>query len=123
MVENSGSTQAQFQQEAASIKGIIFDMINGDNLDMAKQILEQYTLLNPTDPDIKTIKSMLYPEGLSETEKDSEIQEERNWANGAMMRANRTASSFNNFILENSFVWAYGVPNDINIQLETLRNE
>ena len=45
--------------------------------------------------------------------RDSELQEERNWANNARIRANRTASTYNNFILENSFVWAFGVPEDI----------
>ena len=52
--------------------------------------------------------------------KDSDIQEERNWANGALMRANRTSTTFNNFMLENSFVWAYGVPDDIAEPLPTL---
>jgi len=52
--------------------------------------------------------------------KDSDVQEERNWANGALMRANRTATSFNNFILENSFVWAYGVPDDLQEPLPIL---
>lgn len=54
--------------------------------------------------------------------RDSDVQEERNWANGAMMRANRTASSFNNFMRENSFVWAYGIPSDIDFRMEYLRN-
>ena len=43
--------------------------------------------------------------------RDSDNQEERNWANGALMRANRTASSFNNFMLEHS--WIHGIPDDI----------
>ena len=36
--------------------------------------------------------------------KDSDVQEERNWANGAMTRANNTAATFNTMLLENSFL-------------------
>ena len=54
--------------------------------------------------------------------RNSEYREERNWANGALMRANRTASNFNNFMLENSFVWAFGVPDDIAEPLPILSN-
>ena len=45
--------------------------------------------------------------------KDSVDEEKRSWAEQAKMRANRTASSYNNYILENSFVWADNVPQDI----------
>ena len=34
------------------------------------------------------------------------------------MRANKTASTYNNFILENSYVWSGNVPDDINDTLE-----
>jgi len=81
MGENSNSTRAQFEQEAASIKTIIFDLINGGNLEMAGQILEQYILLNPTDSEIGAIKSMLYPDGISARETDGEIPEEYNILN------------------------------------------
>ena len=50
--------------------------------------------------------------------KDSENSEEQSWAAQARMRANRTASTYNNYILENSYVWADNVPEDINIELE-----
>lgn len=49
--------------------------------------------------------------------KDSEIAEEQSWAKQAKMRANKTASSYNNYILENSYVWADNVPKDIKMQL------
>lgn len=45
--------------------------------------------------------------------KDSDDEEKRGWAEQAKMRANKTASTYNNYILENSYVWSDNVPNDI----------
>lgn len=52
--------------------------------------------------------------------KDSENSEELAWAAQAKMRANKTASSYNTYILKNSFVWADNVPADIAEQLDYL---
>ena len=52
--------------------------------------------------------------------KDSSITEQLSWAEQAKMRANRTASTYNNYILENSYVWADNVPEDIDGELEYL---
>lgn len=52
--------------------------------------------------------------------KDSEDDEQRSWAEQAKMRANRTASTYNNYILENSYVWSGNVPNDIDSELDYL---
>lgn len=49
--------------------------------------------------------------------KDSENEEKQSWAEQAKMRANKTASSYNNYILENSYVWEGNVPADINYKL------
>ena len=49
--------------------------------------------------------------------KDSDDEEEQDWAAQAKMRANRTASTYNNYILENEYVWADNVPNDIYMEL------
>lgn len=45
--------------------------------------------------------------------RDSDNEEKQSWAEQAKMRANRTASTYNNFILENSYVWSGNIPNDI----------
>ena len=45
--------------------------------------------------------------------KDSEVAEERSWANNAKIRANNTAATYNNYILKNSYVWQDNVPSDI----------
>jgi hypothetical protein len=45
--------------------------------------------------------------------KDSDNEEKQSWAEQAKMRANKTAATYNNYILENSFVWSGNVPADI----------
>lgn len=49
--------------------------------------------------------------------KDSDNEEKQSWAEQAKMRANKTAASYNNYILENSFVWEGNVPADIRAKL------
>lgn len=50
--------------------------------------------------------------------KDSDNPEKQSWAEQAKMRANKTASSYNEFILKNSYVWSGNVPSDILSELE-----
>lgn len=50
--------------------------------------------------------------------KDSDNEEEQSWAEQAKMRANRTAASYNNYILENSYVWEDNIPSDIKTKLD-----
>lgn len=52
--------------------------------------------------------------------KDSDSGEKQSWAEQAKMRANRTASTYNNYILENSYVWSDNVPSDIRATLQYL---
>lgn len=52
--------------------------------------------------------------------KNSEDDEQQSWAEQAKMRANRTAAIYNNYILENSYVWSGNVPNDIDSELDYL---
>lgn len=52
--------------------------------------------------------------------KESDNEEKQSWAEQAKMRANKTAASYNNYILENSFVWENNVPEDIKEELEYL---
>lgn len=49
--------------------------------------------------------------------KDSDNAEKQSWAEQAKMRANKTASSYNEFVLKNSFVWKDNVPDDIFMNL------
>ena len=50
--------------------------------------------------------------------KDSDNEEKQSWAEQAKMRANKTASTYNNYILENEYVWKDNVPSDICRQLK-----
>ena len=52
--------------------------------------------------------------------KDSDNEEKQSWSEQAKMRANKTASTYNNYILENSFVWKDNVPNDIYMELDVI---
>lgn len=49
--------------------------------------------------------------------KDSDNIEKLGWAEQAKMRANKTASTYNNYILQNSYVWRENVPADIFMSL------
>lgn len=49
--------------------------------------------------------------------KDSDNNEKQSWAEQAKMRANKTAASYNEYILKNSFVWDGNIPNDISEKL------
>lgn len=53
--------------------------------------------------------------------KDSTVEEERSWANNAKIRANNTASTYNAYILKNSYVWADNVPSDIKMELPIIQ--
>ena len=53
--------------------------------------------------------------------KDSDNEEKQSWAEQAKMRANKTASTYNNYILENEYVWKGNVPSDIKYRLDYLQ--
>lgn len=52
--------------------------------------------------------------------KDSDSEEKRGWAEQAKMRANKTAASYNEYVLKNSYVWDGNVPKDIDTMLPYL---
>lgn len=47
----------------------------------------------------------------------NENSEKQEWADQAKMRANSTASTYNQYILKNSYVWEDNVPDDIKQEL------
>ena len=53
--------------------------------------------------------------------KDSTDTEKQGWAEQAKMRANKTAASYNEYVLKNSYVWEGNVPNDIRKQLNYIK--
>lgn len=52
--------------------------------------------------------------------KDSDSEEQKGWAAQAKMRANKTAASYNEYVLKNTFVWQDNIPVDILTRLEYL---
>lgn len=52
--------------------------------------------------------------------KDSDNKEEKSWANNAKIRANKTAITYNEFILKNSYVFQGNIPEDIKEELEII---
>ena len=50
--------------------------------------------------------------------KDSDDENKQEWAEQAKMRANKTANTYNNYILENDYVWKDAVPEDISTELK-----
>lgn len=54
--------------------------------------------------------------------RSAENEEQRAWADQAMMRANKTAASYNEYILKNSFVWDGNIPKDISKELSYIKN-
>ena len=55
--------------------------------------------------------------------KDSMDEEKTEWAEQARMRANKTATSYNNYILKNNYVWSDNVPKDIYMKLDYIKGE
>ena len=53
--------------------------------------------------------------------KDSDNAEKQSWAEQAKMRANKTATTYNNYLLENSFVWKGNIPADISSELPIIQ--
>ena len=49
--------------------------------------------------------------------KESDNEEKQSWAEQAKMRANRTANSYNEYILKKSYVWEDNIPSDIDYSL------
>lgn len=52
--------------------------------------------------------------------KNSDNAEKQGWAEQAKMRANKTANTYNEYILKNSFVWEGNIPSDILGQLQVI---
>ena len=53
--------------------------------------------------------------------KDSDNEEKQSWAEQAKMRANKTVSSYNEYVLKNSYIWENNVPSDIKFELPYLQ--
>lgn len=55
--------------------------------------------------------------------KNSDSIERASWGDNAMMRANKTAASYNEFILMNSYIWESNIPEDLKQELPYIRED
>lgn len=55
--------------------------------------------------------------------RDHENEEKRGWADAALIRANKTAATYNQYVLKNSYVWEGNVPADIQSELPYLNEK
>ena len=51
---------------------------------------------------------------------NSDNEEKQSWAEQAKMRANKTANTYNEYILKNSYVWEGNIPSDIDRNLQNI---
>ena len=56
-----------------------------------------------------------------EAYRDSESTEQQSWAQEAKIRANNTATLYNEYLLKNTFVFKDNIPEDIKTQLEYIK--
>ena len=52
--------------------------------------------------------------------KTSDNEEKQSWAEQEKMRANKTANTYNEYILKNSYVWEGNIPEDIDRSLQII---
>ena len=97
------------------------DVVNTSNL--ANRLQEN----QPTPNDIEyslerynLIRRTYWVNGMRERAASLPCEVERTWAAQAKTRANKTASSYNNYILQNNFVWKDNIPKDIRSILDVI---
>ena len=80
-----------------------------------------YKTLKKVEDTCRAMKASYEADKLTyEQYKNDENQEKQEWAEQARMRANKTAATYNHYILENEYVWSNNVPKDIDYQLPFL---
>lgn len=102
----------------------VFNRYMGNQIEYAVKKVDEYTdydTIKKVEDTCRAMISSYESDKLTfEQYKDSDNEEKQSWAEQAKMRANKTAATYNNYILENSFVWAGNVPRDIWQRLEYL---
>ncbi len=97
-------------------------MING--VDYVNHRIDEYTSYDikkdVEDTCRAMISSYISDELTWRQYRESESEEQRSWADQAKMRANKTAASYNHYVLKNKYVWGKNVPDDIKIELSYL---
>lgn len=108
-----------------SIFPSVRELVNGVKHDVQKaDDRTNYETIKKVEDTCRAMISSYEADKLTyEQYKDSTDKEKTEWAEQAKMRANKTASSYNNYILKNSYVWSDNVPKDIYMKLEYIEGE
>ena len=96
--------------------------LNNWNYDLKKvDEATDYRILKKVEDTCRSMISSYKSDCLMyEQYKNGETKQQKTWAEEAKMRANRTAVTYNEYILKNSYVWEDNVPTDIYIKLDYL---
>ena len=98
-----------------------FDTWLSNKVDYVDQKIEDRTNYNTRkkveDTARASIASYKADKATYEMYKDSDNEEKQSWAEQARMRANKTASVYNEYMLKNSYVFEGNIPADIAYQL------
>lgn len=108
-----------------AISPSVRELVNGVKHDVQKaDDRTNYETIKKVEDTCRAMISSYEADKLTyEQYKDSTDKEKTEWAEQAKMRANKTASSYNNYILKNSYVWSDNVPKDIYLKLEYIKGE
>ena len=108
-----------------AISPSVRELINGVNHDVQKadDRTNYETIKKVEDTCRAMISSYEADKLIYEQYKNSTNKEKTEWAEQAKMRANKTAASYNNYILKNNYVWSGNVPKDIYTKLEYIKGE
>lgn len=108
-----------------AISPSVRELVNGVKHDVQKaDDRTNYETIKKVEDTCRAMISSYEADKLTyEQYKDGTDKEKTEWAEQAKMRANKTASSYNNYILKNSYVWSDNVPKDIYLKLEYIKGE
>lgn len=108
-----------------AISPSVRELVNGVKHDVQKaDDRTNYETIKKVEDTCRAMISSYEADKLTyEQYKNSTNKEKTEWAEQAKMRANKTAASYNNYILKNNYVWSGNVPKDIYTKLEYIRGE
>ena len=108
-----------------AISPSVRELVNGVKHDVQKvDDRTNYKTIKKVEDTCRAMISSYEADKLSyEQYKNSTNKEKTEWAEQAKMRANKTAASYNNYILKNNYVWSGNVPKDIYTKLEYIKGE
>lgn len=108
-----------------AISPSVRELVNGVKHDVQKaDDRTNYETIKKVEDTCRAMISSYEADKLTyEQYKNSTNKEKTEWAEQAKMRANKTAASYNNYILKNNYVWSGNVPKDIYTKLEYIKGE